>query len=118
MSYRKEAISTNDPTPLPEGTYLIPRAITRGYQIVPGVGVRDALFPAAGLVLGITLWIGLHAVGVPFVFRGLATVIPILVGGVLALPIEEVHIWEFVRDVREFQRVPRTLYYDWTREDW
>ena len=103
---------------LPEGTYLIPRRIARGYELLPGIGMKDATFPAAGLALGIMLWFLLHVFGVPFVFRALVTVLPILLGGVLALPIEEVHVWEFVRDMREFQRIPKTLAYDWTRDDW
>ena len=103
---------------LPEGTYLIPRRIARGYELMPGIGIRDALFPASGLVLGILLWLVLGVVGMPFLYRALATVLPILLGGVLALPIEEVHVWEFIRDMRAFGRIPKTLLYDWTRDDW
>ena len=103
---------------LPEGTYLIPRRIARGYELLPGVGLRDALFPASGLVLGIMLWFLLHVLGVPLVVRALVTVLPIVLGGVLAIPIEEVHVWEFLRDIRAFGRIPKTLTYDWTRDDW
>ena len=107
-----------DDNTLPEGTYLIPRRIARGYELLPGIGIRDALFPAAGLALGIMLWLVLGAVGLPFLYRALGAITPMLLGGVLALPIEEVHVWEFVRDMRAFQRIPKTLLYDWTRDDW
>ena len=103
---------------LPEGTYLIPRRIARGYELLPGIGLRDAVFPAAGLVLGILLWFGLQVFGTPFLYRALGAILPMLLGGVLALPIEEVHVWEFIRDIRAFGRIPKTLLYDWTRDDW
>ncbi len=103
---------------IPEGTYLIPRAIARGYQVVPGVGVKDAAFPAVGLVLGITLWLVLHLFGVPFLFRALAAIVPLLLGGALAIPMDDQHLWEFARDYRGFAQTTKTLLYDWTRNDW
>jgi len=85
---------------------------------MPGVGLQDAAFPVAGLAFGIFFWFTLHLFGVPFLFRALAAILPVLVGGVLAIPIDDIHIWEFARDMREFVRKPKTLYYDWSRDDW
>lgn len=103
---------------LPPGEYLLPRPIARGYQLVPGVRLKDAAFSALGLALGAILWVGLHLFGVPFLFRGLASMLPVLLGGVLAIPIDDIHVWEFARDMREFAGKPKTLTYDWTRDDW
>lgn len=103
---------------LPPGTYLIPRPITRGFQVVPGIGVKDAAFAVAGLALGLVLWLTLHAFGVPFLFRALTAVLPALLGGVCAIPLDDQHIWEFARDFLAFRQKPKTLYYDWQRNDW
>lgn len=113
---QKEAIPIDDH--LPPGTYIIPRPIARGFQIIPGMGLKDASFAIAGLALALFFWLVLHAFGVGFLYRALAALLPAFVGIVLAIPIEDFHIWEFVRDVRDFHAKPKTLYYDWSRDDW
>jgi len=103
---------------LPEGTYILPRPIARGFQIVPGVGVKDAAFALAGLALALVCWLVLDAFGVPFVYRALAALMPAFIGVGLAVPIEDFHVWELGRDIRDFHAKPKTLAYDWTRDDW
>ena len=103
---------------IPPGEYLIPRRIARGFHLMPGIGLKDAAFGAAGLVVGFVLWLTLGAVGVPLLFRGFIAILPLIVGAALALPLDEIHIWEWVRDFRQFGRKRKTLHYDWTRDDW
>ena len=103
---------------IPAGEYIIPRRISRGYQLMPGVGLKDAAFGAGGFVVSLGLWLALHAVGVPFIFRGFIAVIPLIIGGALALPLDEIHVWEWLRDFRTFKAKPKTLYFDWRADDW
>ena len=100
------------------GEYVIPRRIARGYQVLPGVGVKDAVFGAVGVAASITLWITLGAFGAGFLLRAGIAVWPLIVGVGLSLPLDEIHVWEWVRNFRQFGRKPKTLHYDWSADDW
>ena len=100
------------------GEYLIPRRIPRGFQFRPGVGLKEAGFGTAGVALGFILWWGLGHVGFPLIYRGFLAVIPLLLGVGLALPLEDTHGWEWLRDFLAFRQKPKTLTFDWTAGDW
>ena len=100
------------------GEYLIPRRIPRGFQFIPGVGLKEAAFAAGGLAVAFIFWWGLGQVGFPLIYRGFLGVIPLLLGVGLALPIEDTHGWEWSRDVLAFRQRPKTLHFDWSADDW
>jgi hypothetical protein len=100
------------------GEYLIPRRIPRGFQFRPGVGVKEAAFGTAGAALAFLLWWGLGQAGLPLIYRGFIGMLPLLVGVGLALPMEDSHGWEWLRDFLAFRQKPKTLTFDWTAGDW
>lgn len=103
---------------IPPGEYLIPRRIARGYQIMPGMGLKEVGFALAGIVAAVVVWYLLALVGVPWLFRAVVAGVPLFVGGALALPLDDIHVWEWVRDFWVFRQKPKTLLYDWTADDW
>ena len=104
---------------IPVGEYIIPRRISRGYQLMPGIGLKDAAFGAGGFALALGLWLVLHAFGVGLLFRGFIAMVPLIIGAALALPLaEDLHVWEFARNFRQFGHKPKTLFYDWSADDW
>ena len=104
---------------IPVGEYIIPRRISRGYQLMPGVGLKDAAFGAGGFVVGLALWLTLNAFGVPLLIRGFIAIVPLIIGAALALPLaEDLHLWEFARNFQQFGHKPKTLYYDFGADDW
>ena len=99
--------------------YLLPRPITRRFEIVPGWSLAAAGAVAASLAGGGGFTAGLLALHAPLPVALVPGVLVAGSGTVLQLPLpgQTETLWGMLHALRAWRRRPRRLLYDWTRRD-
>ncbi|MBX5466898.1 MAG: hypothetical protein K6U14_05310 [Firmicutes bacterium] len=99
--------------------YLIPKPITRGYELFPGWNWTQVGLAVAGLVLGGALFFGAGLVGLPWPLRVVAFLLPGGLGVGLAIPPpNEPPLYRRLTAAWHYYRQPQRWVYDWRRGDW
>lgn len=101
--------------------YLIPKPITRQYELFPGSGwgLGEAAVAVMGVVLGALLFAGLTLIGVPVVVRLITGIGSAGLGIGLAFPppLGE-PAYRVIQRWWAYQHQPHRYLYDWTASDW